>query len=159
MNDKELNPVFCESLDKGVAKFDLHHHVTLAPNDPYPALEAPLTEFAVWKLHEEADRALFVDKFTLFVKEGTEKLPIQTGGWGVSVEDDRQFTGVAGWESEEVRELFGIIHRKLMDNACLGYQRFKSAIATNPWLGETIAGLKKFADVDVRHVSLVKHSK
>ena len=117
MNDKELNPVFCESLDKGVAKFDLHHHVTLAPNDPYPALEAPLTEFANWKMHEGADRAKFVNNFTLFVKEGNEKLPIKMGGWGASVEDDRQFTVVTGWESAEVRKLFSMEQTRLIHSA------------------------------------------
>ena len=112
-NDKELYPVLLDSLGKGVAKFDLHHHATLSPNDPYPALDSPLTEFAVWKMNEEVDRAKFMDKFLLFVENGIRQLPIQIGGWGASVEDDRQLTVVAGWENLEVRELFGTIKESL----------------------------------------------
>ena len=50
--------------------------------------------------------------------KGIEKLPIQTGGWGASVEDDRQSTVILGWESLEVRELATIMLRKLVNNAC-----------------------------------------
>ena len=46
--------------------------------------------------------------------KGIEKLPIQTGGWGASVEDDRQSTVILGWESLEVRELATIMLRKLV---------------------------------------------
>ena len=157
MNNKELYPVLCEHLDKGVAKFDFVRHVTLGPNDPYPALEAPLTEFANWKMHEGADRAKFVNNFTLFVKEGIEKLPVKMGGWGASVEDDGQFTVVTGWESVEVRKLFSMEQTRLIYSA--QYQRLKNAAMANPWLQGTVAELNKFADVDVKRVVLVKHSK
>ena len=51
--------------------------------------------------------------------KGIEELPIQTGGWGASVEDDRQSTVILGWESLEVRELAAIMLRKLVNNALL----------------------------------------
>ena len=85
----------------------------LSPNNPYPALDSPLTEFAVWKMNVEVERAKFVDNFLLFVENGIRQLPIQIGGWGASVEDDRQLTVVAGWENLEVRELFGTIKESL----------------------------------------------
>lgn len=37
--------------------------------------------------------------------EGIKKLPIQTGGWGFTVENDRQIAVILGWENMEVREL------------------------------------------------------
>ena len=49
--------------------------------------------------------------------KGSEELPIQTGGWGASVEDDRQFTVILGWDSLEVRELATIMLKKLVNNA------------------------------------------
>ena len=120
INDKERYSALRESLDKGVEKFDFLYHVTLAPNDPYPALEAPLTELAIWKLREGIDRTKFTDIFTPLMAKGIEKLPIQTGGWGASVEDDRQFTVILGWDSLEVCELAAIMLRKLVNNACFG---------------------------------------
>ena len=118
INDKERYSALRESLDKVVEKFDFLYHVTLATNDPYPALEAPLTELAIWKMREGIDRINFTDIFTPLMAKGIERLPIQTGGWGASVEDDRQSTVILGWESLEVRELATIMLRKLVNNAC-----------------------------------------
>ena len=120
INNKERYSALRESLDKGVEKFDFLYHVTLAPNDPYPALEAPLTELAIWKMREGIDRTKFTDIFTPLMAKGIERLPIQTGGWGASAEDDEQFTVILGWESLEVRELATVMLRIFVNSACFG---------------------------------------
>ncbi|KAI0093335.1 hypothetical protein BDY19DRAFT_903094 [Irpex rosettiformis] len=138
INNTEVYPILRESLNKGVAKFDFMLHAVLAPGDPYPALEAPLTELAMWKLHEGADKTKFTDIFVPLLAKGIEKLPIQPGGWGTSVEDANKVAVILGWESMEF---------------------FKSIGAAYPWIPEGIAELKKLSEANVRHAVFQKHAK
>ncbi|KAI0812385.1 hypothetical protein BC629DRAFT_1436458 [Irpex lacteus] len=138
VNNKEVYPTLREQLGKGVAKLDSLFHVILSPSEPYPALEAPLTELAIWTLHETTDKATFTDIFVPLMGEGIKKLPIQTGGWGFTVENDRQIAVILGWENMEV---------------------FKGTAVANPWIGEGIVELKKLAGAEVKHAHLQKHAK
>ncbi len=85
----------------------------LSPGEPYPALEAPLTELAIWKFHEDTVVSKFTDIFVPLIGEGIKRLPIQPGGWGFTVEDDRTIAVLLGWESMEVREQVNIPARRM----------------------------------------------
>lgn len=85
----------------------------LSPGEPYPALEAPLTELAIWKFHEDTVVSKFTDIFVPLIGEGIQRLPIQPGGWGFTVEDDRTIAVLLGWKSMEVRKQVNIPARRM----------------------------------------------
>ncbi|KAI0093334.1 hypothetical protein BDY19DRAFT_923309 [Irpex rosettiformis] len=139
INNTKVYPAFCDSLNKAVANLDFTMlHAVLTPNDPYPALEAPLTELTMWKLHEGTDRTKFTDILAPLMTKGIEELPVQTGGWGATIEEPNTFAIILGWENMEV---------------------FKGTGVANPWIGEGIVELKTLAELNVRHAVFQKHAK
>ena len=93
------------SVARGVA---LMAHVPLSR--AAPALDAPLTELAVWTLRAGADRAQFQDELERLHGLLRREVPeMVDGGWGAAVEDERVFVVVLGWESVEVRGVVFVV--------------------------------------------------
>ena len=84
--------------------FAYRYHAQLAVA-PFQALDAPATEFAVWRLRESADPERFKDMLQKLHEMVSERLggDVAAGAWGVSLEDPRVFVAVVGWTSVEVR--------------------------------------------------------
>ena len=88
------------------------HDITFN-NEPYPALNAPTTEIAVWTLKEDTDRSIFQEKLDAFIQivKGLDASKgVRPGGWGPVAQNDRQFCVMLGWDSLEVRVTLGL-HR------------------------------------------------
>ena len=73
--------------------------------EPYTALNAPTTEFALWTLKDVADRAVFQQKLSTLVNLLLGRDGVYKGGWGPVAGNEKLFYVVLGWESLEVRLL------------------------------------------------------
>lgn len=81
----------------------MHAHFNV---DPFVSINAPVTEFALWTLKENADAAVFEQKVDTLVKLAIswgEAAGSHGGGWGKVVENERQYFVTLGWDNLEVR--------------------------------------------------------
>lgn len=81
------------------------NHVTFSAS-PFDALNAPVTEYAIWKLKDTTDALHFrarLNALIVLILSFPKSAGVFPGGWGVFHEDERQFMVLLGWESLEVR--------------------------------------------------------
>jgi hypothetical protein len=91
-----------KALFQGAEKIDFMNHVVLTPKEPYPALDASITEIAIWTLREGANKEEFEQLLSAGIHKIVETPSIYGGGYGVVAEDDRKYVEVLGWNSMEV---------------------------------------------------------
>ncbi|PSR87080.1 hypothetical protein PHLCEN_2v5250 [Hermanssonia centrifuga] len=115
------------------------HHVQFNA-EPYTALNAPLTEFGLWTLHEDTNKEAFqkkLERLSALVDGLPAESGVYRGGWGVVAEDERQFRMITGWENMEI---------------------FDRVVAANHDGMALVQELKALADLDVKHVIISKYS-
>ena len=105
MNDKDAYPVLTALFEKASSKVDSLHHVKAFSADVRGALDAPITEFAVWDKHAATDKAEFQAAVASLIDKFNECAPkaLHKGGWGEPVENESRIFVCLGWDSAEVR--------------------------------------------------------
>jgi hypothetical protein len=78
------------------------NHVTLTPNEPWAALDAPVSEIILFNLREGTDKKEFVDVLDEFIDKDVHTPGVFSGGWGPIEEDERKFGVLLGWNQVEV---------------------------------------------------------
>lgn len=104
INDKEVYPKLVESLMKGASKIEFMYHATVGDN-PFPALDAGVTEIAFWSPHEGTEKKDFEALFVPFITKLMTSPVVEdhAGGWALTHEDDNKYVVIHGWTSVEVR--------------------------------------------------------
>ncbi|KAI0700886.1 hypothetical protein BC835DRAFT_1517910 [Cytidiella melzeri] len=137
IDNKEVYPTLIQDLFKGAGKIDFMNHYIVSPHEPYPALDAPTTEIAVWKPNAGTDKEEFKGVFDELITKVLETGIPKGGGWGPALEDDNKFAAVLGWNS--------------LDD-------FKGFIGGHPWAIDIVQKMKAIGTDDLRHVVLKKQS-
>ncbi|KAI0344607.1 hypothetical protein BDW22DRAFT_1427296 [Trametopsis cervina] len=134
MNDKQTYSAFGTALFKNISEIHLLHHAKL--DDPYPALDSPVTEIVLYTLHPEADREKFVELVTELYDRASNLDGAAKGGHGPFIEDERKWVLILGFQSVE---------------------EFQRIAAVDPKVGQLIGQLKEFADATMTLVPFHKY--
>jgi len=137
IDNKDVYPQLMESLLKGASEIAYMFHAGFDLNGPDAALNAPITEIAVWTLKEGTDKKKFSETLnSLITRAASKEGKVYPGGWGPVVEDEKKFAILLGWNSLE---------------------EFKAIVGADEKIQELIGELRELADIDLKHVVLTKH--
>lgn len=103
MNDAVVYPTLKVALGKMSSALLWMNHVKF-PESVEPSLEAPVTEFAIWDLHESTDAEKFLDTLKGLRATVRKDCPgeVFPGSAGPTVENPRKYIVCLGWHSIEV---------------------------------------------------------
>lgn len=105
IDDKELYAKASASMTQGIASTSPFYQVHFNLNDPYNALNAPVTELALWTLKDGTDKTEFANTLNDLFTHANSLDGVYDGGWGEVDEDARKFAVLLGRNSAEVSSI------------------------------------------------------
>lgn len=159
IDDKEAYAKLGAAIQKAAADKQYLYHVNYSA-EIYTALDAPVTEFAIWTINQGTPREQFKACLGEIIARAdadpTLKDEVFRGSWGAIVEDERKFMVTLGWHSLEVRARRLVRYEIWVAHGVLGLQRFSAAVYNAKELVELITSVKQLAELDLKHTKLTK---
>lgn len=145
----------CSRIFSDVSTIKIIH---IRPNsEPYKAFESPVTEIALFTVHEGESKEK-VGELVNTLSKAIDALGANVGAfgsaWGPVVENDNMLGLFIGWTSVEVLCLLNSPAVGCRNANCPIFQAHQKAVTSDQRAVDLIANIRKLADVAVLHVKL-----